>query len=169
VSRAPRGRPARGQSAHPAISLDGSIVAFQTLASNLLCDRECSPAQRDVNLLWDVLAFDRRARCFVRASADGPEEWMESSRGASLDASGSVIAFMSRHPVDDLDEGDDEDLYVATTPKCHRGPRHLNHFRDPIQVEPAKDRHSIICAFRWSCSVPRASFAATTSRQLTRR
>jgi hypothetical protein len=54
----------------------------------------------------------------VRASVDGPEEWMESSRGASLDASGGVIAFTSRHPVDELDEGDDEDLYVMTTPKC---------------------------------------------------
>jgi Tol biopolymer transport system component len=118
VSRDPRGRPAHARSAHPAISLDGSIVAFQTLASNLVCDRLCLPGQRDTNLLWDVLAYDRRARCLVRASVDGPEEWMESSRGASLDASGGVIAFTSRHPVDELDEGDDEDLYVMTTPKC---------------------------------------------------
>jgi Tol biopolymer transport system component len=165
VSRDPRGRPVRGKSAHPTISLDGSIVAFQTLASNLLCDRQCLPGQRDMNLLWDVLAYDRRARCFVRASADGPEEWMESSRGASLDASGSVIAFMSRHPVDELDEGDDEDLYVATTPKCDGDRRHLNHLRDLIQVEPAKE--SPLDNLRVSRVVfgPRPSFAAAVSTE----
>jgi Tol biopolymer transport system component len=152
VSRDPRGRPARGQSAHPTISLDGSIVAFQTLASNLLCDRHCLPGQRDMNLLWDVLAFDRRARCFVRVSADGPEEWMESSRGASLDASGSVIAFMSRHPVDELDEGDDEDLYVATTPKCDRDRATAITSAIRSRLSPPTNRHSTICAFLGSCS-----------------
>ena len=39
-------------------------------------------------------------------------EWMENSRAPSLDDTGHVVAFGSRHPVNVRDEAHDEDLYV---------------------------------------------------------
>ena len=54
---------------HPAVSHDGSTVAFQSLASDLLCVDRCHAAQRDTNLVWDVFVHDRRTRRTIRASA----------------------------------------------------------------------------------------------------
>jgi Tol biopolymer transport system component len=113
VSRNPRGRRANGPSVHPAVSHDGSAVAFQSLASDLLCIDHCDAAQRDINLVWDVFVQDRRTRSTSRASAgDGDEEWMESSRAPSLDGTGRVLAFGSRHPINGRADSDDEDLFV---------------------------------------------------------
>ena len=39
---------------------------------------------------------------------------MEYSRAPSLDASGQVVVFVTRHPIDDGDDGYDEDLVVQT-------------------------------------------------------
>ena len=63
-------------------------------------------------MLWDVFVFDRPTGSMVRASADDSGEWMESSRTPSIDASGRVIIFASRHPIDDGDVKNDDDLYV---------------------------------------------------------
>ena len=41
VSRTPSGRPANGASLRPAISHDGGTIAFQSLASNLICEGTC--------------------------------------------------------------------------------------------------------------------------------
>ena len=42
---------------------------------------------------------------------------MEPSVGPALDATGQVMAFSSRHPIDAADRGDDFDLFVrALTP-----------------------------------------------------
>ena len=41
VSRTPNGRPANGASLRPALSHDGSRVAFQSLACNLICEGKC--------------------------------------------------------------------------------------------------------------------------------
>ena len=112
VSRNPSGRQANGPSVHPAVSHDGSTVAFQSLASDFLCKDRCQTGQRDINLVSDVFVHDRRTRRTIRASADGGEEWMESSRAPSLDETGRVIVFASRHPLNDHDEAHDEDLYV---------------------------------------------------------
>ena len=87
VSRNPSGRQANGPSVHPAVSHDGSTVAFQSLASDFLCKDRCQTGQRDINLVSDVFVHDRRTRRTIRASADGGEEWMESSRAPSLDDS----------------------------------------------------------------------------------
>ena len=54
VSRNPSGRRANGPSLHPAVSHDGSTVAFQSLASDSACSDHCDAAQRDINLVWDV-------------------------------------------------------------------------------------------------------------------
>jgi Tol biopolymer transport system component len=112
VSRNPSGRQANGPSVHPAISHDGSTVAFQSLASDFLCEDRCQTGQRDINLVSDVFVHDRRTHRTIRASADGGEEWMEGSRAPSLDETGRVIVFASRHPLNDHDEAHDEDLYV---------------------------------------------------------
>lgn len=113
VSRNPSGRRANGPSVHPAVSHDGSTVAFQSLASDLLCIDHCDAAKRDINLVWDVFVHDRRTRRTIRASAgDGDEEWMESSRAPSLDGTGRVLAFGSRHPINGRPDSHDENLFV---------------------------------------------------------
>jgi Tol biopolymer transport system component len=113
VSRNPSGRRANGPSVHPAVSHDGSTVAFQSLASDLLCIDHCDAAQRDINLVWDVFVHDRRTRYTIRASAgDGDEEWMESSRAPSLDGPGRVLAFGSRHPIKGRADSHDENLFL---------------------------------------------------------
>ena len=111
VSRTPTGRPANGPSLRPAISQDGGTVAFQSLASNLLCERKCREESLDINLLWDVFVYERSTHRAIRVSHDDGE-WMENSRAPSLDDTGRVVAFGSRHPVNVRDEAHDEDLYV---------------------------------------------------------
>jgi hypothetical protein len=48
-------------------------------------------------------------------SGDAEGEWMEASRGPSIDGSGTVLAFASRHPIDTLDRANDYDLFVSVT------------------------------------------------------
>jgi hypothetical protein len=118
VSRTPRGRPANGPSAHPAISHDGSIITFQSLASDLVCNMKCRGSQSDINLLWDVFVYNRTTRRAIRASADDGMEWIENSHGPALDESGCVITFSTRHPISTVDDAHDDDLYVMTLPGC---------------------------------------------------
>ena len=112
ISRAPAGRPGDAACARPVVSGDGSVIAYQSLASNLLCDDKCGPSGRDINLLWDVYVYDRPVRRTIRASSGRREEWMESSRGPSLDDTGRLLAFMSTHPSSPGDEGHGEDLFI---------------------------------------------------------
>jgi len=114
ASRTPAGLSADGPSRNPAISGDGSVVAFQSLASNLLCVKRCAEPQRDINLLWDVYVLDREHGGMLRASASGDEsgEWMEPSWRPSMDEAGHIVTFSSRHPVNDDDVRNDEDLFI---------------------------------------------------------
>jgi Tol biopolymer transport system component len=112
ISRTPSGRPANGPSLRPALSQDGATIAFQSLASNLVCEGKCQDGQPDINLVWDVFVCDQLARRIARVSTDIGEEWMENSRAPSLDDAGQVLAFGSRHPINGRDEARDEDLYV---------------------------------------------------------
>jgi Tol biopolymer transport system component len=98
---------ANGNSARPAMSSNGRFVAFQSEASDLV-------AVEDFNLLWDVFVLDRTTNAITRLSGDREEAWMEPSSGPSIDATGSVVAFSSRHPTDASDKRNDFDLYVAT-------------------------------------------------------
>ena len=116
VSRSEGGRPANGTSRHPAISLDGHVVTFQSDASDLTCSRRCAPEVRDINLVPDVFVFDVRTRIVQRVSI-GRRSWSEPSIGPSVDGSGEVIAFSSRHPRDSRDETDDYDLFVRLPAK----------------------------------------------------
>ena len=116
VSRSDGGGSANGASSHPAISVSGTVVAFQSDASDLTCGRRCPPAMRDINLVADIFAFDRRTRVLRRIST-GRRSWIEPSIGPALDGIGAVIAFSSRHPRDSGDEGDDYDLFVRLPAK----------------------------------------------------
>jgi hypothetical protein len=93
ISRTQSGRTANGNSLRPALSFDGSTIAFQSLATNLVCESKCQGALDDINLLWDVFVHDRRTNRTTRMSADGGDEWMENSRGPSIDGAGHVLAF----------------------------------------------------------------------------
>ena len=111
VSRSESGGSANGASTHPAMSTAGTVLAFQSDASDLTCSRRCPPAARDINLVADIFTFDRRTR-LVRRVSTGRASWAEPSIGPALDGIGSVIAFSSKHPRDSTDEGDDYDLFV---------------------------------------------------------
>jgi Tol biopolymer transport system component len=113
ISQASSGRPADAASARPAVSGDGRVVAYQSLASNLLCDGKCGASESDINLLWDVYVYDRVAGRTIRASRDEGDEWMESSGGASLDDTGRLLAFTSLHPRSAGDQGHDGDLFIV--------------------------------------------------------
>ena len=149
ISHAPAGRPADAMSARPVVSGDGSVIAYQSLASNLLCDGTCDPSESDINLLWDIYVHDRSARRTIRASRDEREEWMESSRGPSLDETGRLLAFTSLHPRSAHDEGNDEDLFLVDwSPRGVAAPTGNS--------RSASDR-------RWSCCAgPGSSFRQAT-------
>ena len=119
VSHTPTGRPGDAASAWPALSGDGSLIAYQSLASNLVCEGECR--DRDINLVWDIYVYDRGARRTTRGSADHTEEWMEGSRGPSLNETGRVLTFASTHPGSVVDEEHDEDLFVVRVGPEPRG------------------------------------------------
>lgn len=113
ISHTPAGRPADAESARPAVSANGAVIAYQSLASNLICEAQCGPAENDINLLWDVYVYDRSARRTIRASSDDRDGWMEGGRGPTLEETGRLLALTSRHPRSAHDEGDDEDLFLV--------------------------------------------------------
>ena len=113
ISHTPAGRAGDGGSARPIMSGDGSVIAYQSLASNLLCDAACAADERDINLLSDVYVYYRPERRTRRASSDAREEWMEASRGASLDETGQLLAFTSLHSRSPCDTAHDEDLFLV--------------------------------------------------------
>ena len=116
VSRGAGGAAPNGTSAGAVISADGRYVAFQSDAGNLVCAARCAAATEDLNLLWDVFIWDRTTERTIRASEDELGGWMQWSAGPAIDGTGRVIAFSSRHPMDDTDRGHDLDLFVRLLP-----------------------------------------------------
>jgi Tol biopolymer transport system component len=112
ISRNANGRTANGSSGHPAISADGRFVAFQSEASDLICTSRCQPSLEDVNLLPDVFLFDRTNAHATWISAWPNAGWAEESEAPQIDADGTVVAFTSRHPIDERDTAHDFDLFV---------------------------------------------------------
>ena len=106
-------RTANASSARARISGNGRFVAFESLASNLSCNRRCGDESSDQNLVADIYLFDRVTGTFTRVSRDS-QEWWTPSVGASLDAEGDSIAFSSRQPVDANDPTSDFDLFIRT-------------------------------------------------------
>jgi hypothetical protein len=64
-------------------------------------------------LVADIFVRDREVGITRRISRDHAG-WAEPSIGPAIDATGSVIAFSSRHPMDALDDRDDFDLFIWT-------------------------------------------------------
>ena len=93
------------------------MIAFQSLATNLLCEGKCPSSLEDINLLWDVFVHDRATNRTARMSADGGDEWMETSRGPSIDGAGRMVAFGSWHPIGIRDAAHDEDLFILRYPR----------------------------------------------------
>ena len=112
ITRTRGSRPANGNSLRPALSHGGERIAYQSLASDLLCDNKCKPGQADINLLWDVYLHDRGTGRTLRASRDSGGDWTEYSRAPSLDAGGRIVVFATRHPTGEGDDGHDEDLVI---------------------------------------------------------
>jgi Tol biopolymer transport system component len=107
---------ANASSAGPRISGNGRYVAFESLASNLACDKpRCPPDTGDENLLTDIYLFNRLSRQFTRLSR-GPGEWWVPSVGASLDRESTVVSFASRQPLGGHDPTTDFDLFVQPVP-----------------------------------------------------
>ena len=117
VSRTSSGSAANGSSLRPALSFDGSVIAFQSLATNLLCEGKCPSSLEDINLLWDVFVHDRATNRTARMSGDGGDEWMETSRCPSIDGAGRMVAFGSWHPIGIGDAAHDEDLFIVRYPR----------------------------------------------------
>jgi Tol biopolymer transport system component len=111
ISRSASGGAANGRSGNPVVSADGRFVAFQSQASDLICARRCSAAIEDINLVSDVFLFDRVTSLMIRISA-GPGGWAEESAAPQIDAAADVIAFTSRHPIDERDIKNDFDLFI---------------------------------------------------------
>jgi Tol biopolymer transport system component len=111
VSRTPSGAPGNGPSGHPALSGDGHIVVFQSEASDLTCGVRCPQAERDINLVSDIFRHDRRTGVTETISR-GRTPWMEASIGPVTDRTGAIVAFASRHPLDQADDRHDYDLFV---------------------------------------------------------
>jgi len=111
VSRRATGGTANGPSTQPRISADGQIVIFQSEASDMVCAERCAMADRDINLVTDIFACDRTSGA-VRRISRGAAPWMEPSIGPATDASGTVVAFSSRHPRNASDDQEDFDLFV---------------------------------------------------------
>jgi Tol biopolymer transport system component len=112
VSRRPDGGTANGPSGSPAISAEGRFIAFQSEASDLVCARRCPAALEDVNLLSDVFLYDRVADRMTWISVLASGGWAEESGGPAVDATGSIVTFTSRHPIDEQDVSNDFDLFV---------------------------------------------------------
>lgn len=121
LSRAATGGAADGDSHNPAMSGDGRFVVFGSTASDLWCPHPCrgrSAAHADLNLVSDVYRIDTVTGSVDRVSGGdtADEPWWRSSAGATVDGSGRVIAFSSRHPMDEADLEDDDDLFVQVLP-----------------------------------------------------
>jgi Tol biopolymer transport system component len=112
VSRSAGGGSGNGASVSPAISADGRFVAFQSTASDLVCARRCAAATDDVNLLPDVFLLDRVTNEMRWLSATVTGGWPEESDAPQMDATGSVVTFSSRHPIEAGDLRNDFDLFV---------------------------------------------------------
>jgi Tol biopolymer transport system component len=113
VSMTSRGQAANAGSGRPALSDDGGVVAYESLASDLGSRPGCPRAGRDTNLLPDVYAFDRARSCVARISGSSGAEWWAPSVAPAIDALGGTIVFSSAQPSDADDPTTDFDLFHA--------------------------------------------------------
>jgi Tol biopolymer transport system component len=121
VSRTPAGRAGNGASLRPAISGDGSRIAFESLASDLVCGPGCPAGQSDTDLLPDVFLHDRTTGRTIRTSIDHGME-RAATRAPALDDGGRVLVFASHHPGIGHDETGGDDLFVMRPASLRQDP-----------------------------------------------
>jgi Tol biopolymer transport system component len=119
VSMTSKGQSANAESRRPALSDDGEVLAYQSLASNLGSGPGCPRAGSDTNLLSDVYSFNRATRCLSRISGSSGAEWWAPSVASAVDASGRTIVFSSAQPWSADDPTIDVDLFQAVIGKRH--------------------------------------------------
>jgi Tol biopolymer transport system component len=106
VSVDPAGGEADGPSLRPALSADGSCVAFHSRATNLVAG--------DTNNEWDVFVRELASGLTTRVSLDSAGlEAYAASQNAALSADGRFVAFesLARLVPNDLDTGSDVYLF----------------------------------------------------------
>ncbi len=97
VSRTPGGQPGAGASSEPALTADGTIVAFTSEAADLVAD--------DANGASDVFTWERSTGLVRRVSvSSGGGEATGASSAPAVSADGRYVAFASTAP--DLVGGD---------------------------------------------------------------
>jgi Tol biopolymer transport system component len=104
VSAAATGDTANADSRRPAISGDGRVIVYESVASNLGTGPGCPRVVSDTNLVPDVYLLDRTTRCVTRVSGSAQGEWWTPSVGPAIDGLGRLVVFSSTQPtsVDDL-------------------------------------------------------------------
>ena len=100
VSATARGEAANSGSRRPALSADGRLVVYQSVASNLGSATGCPPTSQDTNLLPDIYLLDRVTQCVTRISGSSSEDWWSPSVAPAIDGAGTVVLFSSTQPVD---------------------------------------------------------------------
>jgi Tol biopolymer transport system component len=116
VSATSKGGAANASSSRPAISADGRVVVFQSLASNLGPRPGCPPRVPDKNLLPDVYLFDGTTGCVTRISGSPTREWWTPSVAPAISGSGAVVTFSSTQPISEDDATTDLDLFLYIRP-----------------------------------------------------
>jgi Tol biopolymer transport system component len=121
VSVGPGGRQANSSNMEPTLSADGRMVAFTSIATNLV--------PRDTNQTFDVFVHDRRTGVTTRASVGpGGAQANGINREAALSADGRFVAFVSEAtnlvPGDTNGQADVfvRDLGAGTTRRVSVGP-----------------------------------------------
>ena len=109
VSVRPGGNQANGVSGYPSISADGQLVAFTSIAPNLVAG--------DTNGTHDIFVRDRQHHTTTRVSvgADGAQGNARTRGAPAISADGSVVAFNS--DASNLVQGDTNgvtDAFVRT-------------------------------------------------------
>jgi Tol biopolymer transport system component len=100
VSATARGEAANSGSRRPALSADGRLVVYQSVASNLGSAPGCPPTSQDTNLLPDIYLLDRGTQCVTRISGSSAADWWSPSVAPAIDGAGTIILFSSTQPVD---------------------------------------------------------------------
>ena len=100
VSATAQGKAANSGSRRPALSADGRLVVYQSVASNLGSALGCPPTSEDTNLVPDIYLLDRGTRCITRISGSPAAVWWSPSVAPAIDGAGTIVLFSSTQPVD---------------------------------------------------------------------
>ncbi len=115
VSHRPDGRPGNGASHRPAIP--GTARPWRSSRWPPTCYAPSAVRLIGVtSTCCGTFCIDSPSHSMMRASGDYAGAWMEPSHGPALDHSGRVLVFSSRHPIDQQDVNNDDDLYVWRRP-----------------------------------------------------